>query len=74
MVELVRSKGFQEDVCNALTTSRISGYNIPDLVEKDFLRSIGISTIGDVNGLSRLFRMLLDKDVQGSEGSQGTSK
>ncbi len=36
LVEFVRSKGFQEDVCNALTTSRISGYNIPDLVEKDF--------------------------------------
>jgi hypothetical protein len=62
MVEFLRVKGFHEDVCDAFEKARITGYNLPELVSKDFLKSIGITVLGDLGGLSRLFQMILDTD------------
>ncbi len=53
-------KGFHDDVCEAFEKARITGYNIPELVNKEFLKSIGITILGDLGGLSHMFQMILD--------------
>jgi len=67
IVAYVRAKGFHEDVCEAFEKARISGYNIPELVNKDFLKSLGITTLGDLGGLSHMFQMILDTEKIGNE-------
>jgi hypothetical protein len=59
LVEYVKAKGFHDEVLNALTEARISGLNIPELVNKEFLKSIGIERIGDLGGLQKLFQLII---------------
>jgi len=62
IVEFIRAKGFHDDVCEAFQKARITGYNIPELVNKDFLKSIGITIVGDLGGLSHMFQMIIDAE------------
>ena len=59
IVDFLKSMDFQNDVCEAFEKARITGFNIPELIDREFLKAIGITTIGDLGSISRLFRMII---------------
>lgn len=58
LIQFLQGKGFHEDVLSCIEDARITGLNIKDMTQWDFIESIGISRKGDVAGLARLFESI----------------
>ena len=64
LVDYLRVKGFEEDVKHLRKPELLDTIIIPDLVNKDFLKSISITIAGDLGGVSRLFQMIINEQKQ----------
>jgi len=57
----ISSKGFSSDVVDIFKECKITGLNIPDLVEEESLKDFGITAKGTIKGLIRLFSNVINK-------------